>query len=129
MSAEHPTDTPASLDELDEFGRRVVAEAEALPRIEPKVELTEAETDQLLEVLVKACGRLRFHEEANPHLPAHSQAVEAALNDLIQRQATARRHAHQATLDRDRAFIDCAYRKRERAQQRDSQQGGGGRER
>ena len=124
MSAEHPTDTRADLDELDEFGRQVVAEAEALPPIEPKVELTEAETNQLLEVLAKACGRLRFHEEANPHLPAHSQTVEAVLNDLIKRQSAARARAHQATLDRDRAFIDRAYRKRERAQQ-----GGGAGER
>ncbi len=129
MSAEHPTDTSAYLDELDEFGRQVLAEAAALPPIEPKVELTEAETNQLLEVLAKACGRLRSHEEANPYLPAHSQAIEAALNDLIERQATARARAHQATLDRGRAFIDRAYRKFERTQQHGTRQGGGSRER
>jgi hypothetical protein len=137
MSAEHPTDTAAYLDELDAFRRRVVAEAEALPPIRPTVELTEAETDQLCNLLARVRGALRCSDEQADENP-YDQALKAALNDLTERTHHARDQAHQATIDRDRAYIQDAYQQRlprrlpsphDHAQQRDSQQGGGVHER
>ena len=132
MSAEHPTDTTAYLDELDEFRRQVVAEAEALPPIRPTVELTEAETDQLCNLLARVRGALSFyHEQADD---PYDQALKAALDDLTGRKHAARDRAHQATIDRDSAYIQRAYQQRwagqrDRGPQRGDQQGGGARER
>jgi hypothetical protein len=133
MSAEHPTDVTAYVDELDEFRRRVVAEAEALPPIQPTVELTEAETDQLCNLLARVRGALGFYHEQADDDP-YGQAIDAALDDLTERKHAARDRAHQATIDRDSAYIQRAYQQRwagqrDRGPQRGDQQGGGAGER
>jgi hypothetical protein len=133
MSAEHPTDVTAYVNELDAFRRRVVAQAETLPPIQPTVELTEAETDQLCNLLARVRGALSFYHKQADDDP-YDQALNAALNDLTERKHTARDRAHQATIDRDRAYIQRAYQQRwagqrDRGPQRGDPQGAGARER
>jgi hypothetical protein len=131
MSAEHPTDVAAYVAELDAFRRRVVAEAEALPLIQPTVELTQAETDQLCSLLARVRGALSFYrdyEQADED--PYGQALDAALADLTGRKQTARERAHQATIERDRAYVLRTYQQRWHGQrdlgpQRDDRQGGG----
>jgi hypothetical protein len=133
MSAEHPTDVTADVDELDEFGRQVVAEAEVLPPIQPTVELTQAETDQLCDLLARVRGALSSYYEQG-HASPHDQALTAALDDLTQRKHHAWERAHQATMDRARAHVQRAYqqplpRQHDHGPQRGDQQGGGADER
>jgi hypothetical protein len=133
MSAEHPTDVTANVEELDAFGRRVVAEPQALPPIQPTVALTEAETDQLCDLLARVRGALSSYYQP-AHASPHDQALTAAVDDLTERKHHARERAHQATMDRARAYIQRAYQQRwprphDRAEQRDDRQGGGADER
>lgn len=130
MTGECPTDATADLGELDEFGRQVAAEAAALPPVQATVELTEAETEQLCDLLIDVYAVLRAYEPTIPQRTTDSQAVMAALKNLRERQGIAQARARQATKDRDRAYVDRAYqqrrqRQREPAQQRDDGQGGG----
>jgi hypothetical protein len=128
MSAEHPTELSADVEELDAFRRRVVAEAEALPPIQPTVELTEAETDQLCDLLARVRGALGFYYEQADEDP-DGQALKAALDQLTERKHHARDRAHQATMDRDSAYVQRAYQQRlprqlKRGPQHGDQQGG-----
>ena len=133
MSAEHPTEISAYVNELDAFRRRVVAEAEALPPIQPTVELTQAETDQLCNLLARVRGALSYYYD-QAHASPHDQALTAALDDLTERKHHACERAHQATMDRDSAYIQRAYQQRlprqlKRGPQHGDQQGGGADER